>query len=237
MNMMNTITDKNLDGKWYVEGQLDFDRKLIFYRYLTLREYINGPSGLELGSADGEMTKYLVNDFDYLTSVDGSKELLDLIPNYKNLTKMHSLFEDFKPAKKYNTIIMEHILEHVDEPVKIMQMAREWLEDKGVLLLGVPNANSIHRLAAVKMGLLTRPDELNARDYELGHQRVYSMDTFIADIVKADLKIIKKTGVFFKPLSNSQIEQYWTDDMINGFYELGKDFPDNAAELFVVCQK
>lgn len=232
-----STTEKNLDGRWYVEGQLDFDRKLIYYRYKTIREYIKGPFGLELGSAEGEMTQYLINDFEHLTSVDGSKELLEMMPNYENHTKVHSFFEDYKPGRKFNTIIMEHILEHVDNPVKIMKLAKEWLADDGVILLGVPNANSIHRLAAVKMGMLKTPDELNSRDYALGHQRVYSMDTFLKDIEKAGLNIIKNGGVYFKPLSNGQIETNWTEEMIDGFYELGKDFPDNCAEIYAICIK
>ena len=233
---MNT-TDKNLDGRWYFDGQLDFDRKLIYYRYKTLKPYIKGPIGLELGSAEGEMTQYLIEDFEYLTSVDGSKELLEMIPSYKNHTKIHSFFEDYKPNQKFNTIIMEHILEHVDNPIDIMIRAKEWLSDNGVMILGVPNALSIHRLVAVKMGLLKAPNELNERDYQLGHQRVYSMETFIKDIKEAGLTIIEKGGVFFKPLSNGQIETNWNDKMIEGFYELGKDFPENAAEIFVVCKK
>ena len=233
---MNT-TDKNLDGRWYFDGQLDFDRKLIYYRYKTLKPYIKGPIGLELGSAEGEMTQYLIDDFEHLTSVDGSKELLDMIPVYNNHIKVHSFFEDFKPDIKFNTIIMEHILEHVDNPIEIMQLAKKWLEDDGIMLLGVPNALSIHRLVAVKMGLLKTPDELNSRDHALGHQRVYSMNTFLKDIEKAGLKVIEKGGVFFKPLSNGQIENNWNVEMIEGFYELGKDFPENAAELYVVCQK
>ena len=233
---MNT-NEKNLDGRWYVEGQLDFDRKLIHYRYKTIKKHIKGPFGLELGSAEGEMTQYLIDDFEHLTSVDGSNELLKLIPYYENHTKIHSFFEDYKPEKKFNTIIMEHILEHVDNPIEIMQLAKKWLEEDGVMLLGVPNALSIHRLVAVKMGLLKTPDELNARDHALGHQRVYSMTTFLKDIEKAGLKVIEKGGVFFKPLSNAQIENNWNEEMIEGFYELGKDFPENAAELYVVCQK
>ena len=153
---------------------------------------------MELGSADGEMTQYLIDDFQQLTSVDGSKELLEMMPSYDNHEKVHSFFEDYQPEKKYNTVVMEHILEHVDDPVDIMKRAKQWLEDDGVMLLGVPNALSIHRLAAVKMGLLATPHELNERDHQLGHQRVYSMATFIADIEDSGLQIIEKGGVFFK---------------------------------------
>ena len=233
---MSTDKDK-LDGRWYVDCQLDFDRKLIHYRYKTIKEHIKGPLGLELGSAEGEMTQYLINDFEYLTSVDGSKELLDMIPHYANHDKVQSFFENYKPNNKFNTIIMEHILEHVDNPVEVLNLGKEWLDKDDVMLLGVPNANSFHRLAAVKMGMLKTPDELNSRDHQLGHQRVYTMDTFINDIKKAELKVIKTGGVYFKPLSNGQIEQNWTNEMMEGFYELGKDFPNNCAEIYAIVGK
>lgn len=229
--------EKNLDGNWYLSEELNFDKKLIFYRYEASKEYIKGPFGLELGSGSGEMTKYLVNEFDHLTSVDGSKELIDAIPNYENHTKLHSFFEDYKPKIKFNTIIMEHILEHVNNPVEILNLAKEWLDEDGVILLGVPNALSFHRLAAVKMGLLKTPYELNERDFQVGHQRVYCADTLLRDIEKTGLKVKKISGIFFKPLSNGQIENNWNEEMIKGFYELGKDFPNHCAELYAVLGK
>lgn len=231
------MTDKNISGDWYINNQLDFDKKLIHYRYRTIRKYFQKGNALELGSADGQMTKYLVNDFDHLTSVDGSRELLDRIPNRDNHEKVHSFFEEYEPEKKFNTIIMEHILEHVDDPVALMQRASNWLADDGVMILGVPNALSIHRLVAVKMGLLESPYQLNARDHALGHQRVYDIKKFKEDIESANLAINKVGGVFFKPLSNGQIEEHWTEEMQEGFYKLGEDFPDNAAEIYAVCKK
>jgi len=55
------------------------------------------------------------------------------------------------------------------------------------------------------------------------------------DIKAAGLSILELEGVFFKPLSNKQIQDNWSENMIQGFYELGKDFPDLSAELFAVC--
>ena len=40
-----------------------------------------------------------------------------------------------------------------------------------------------------------------------------------------------------KPVSNGQIDGNWTDQMIDGFYKLGKKFPEFCAEIFVVCTK
>jgi len=222
-------------SNWYLEEQLDFDKRLIRGRYETIKEYFVGANGLELGSADGQMTQFLRNDFQHLTVVDGAQELLDKIESYDNLTKICSLFEEFEPDKVYNTIILEHILEHVEDPVGILKRVKNWLAKDGVMILGVPNGDSFHRLAAVKMGLLNHKCELNSRDLAQGHRRVYTFETFANDIVKSGLQVVKMDGIFLKVLSNSQIQESWTEDMIQGFYELAKDFPQNAADIYAIC--
>lgn len=221
---------------WYIKEQLDFDKRLIRFRYETIKPKLIGTRGLELGPAEGEMTQFLVNDFEQLTVVEGSADLLAQIPERENLIKVHALFEEFEPEHSFDSIILEHVLEHVDDPVSLLNHVKDWLSPNGRLFLGVPNGNSIHRLAAVKMGLLSNPCQLNSRDLALGHRRVYTPQTFRADIDKSGLKVVEIGGVYLKPLSNGQIQQHWSEEMIQGFYELGKDFPELAAEIFVVCK-
>lgn len=220
---------------WYVKDQLNFDRILIFYRYKTIRDYFKKGIGLEMGSGDGVMTAMLKNDFEELDIVEGSSKLLDMIPNYQNVRKFCSLFEDFEPPRQYDTIIMEHILEHLEKPVDVLAKTKGWLKSQGVVIIGVPNAKSFHRLAAVKMGLLESEYQLNERDKALGHYRVYDWHSLKKDVESAGYKIQRQGGVFFKPLSNKQIEETWSPEMIEGFYQLGKDFQENAAEIFVVA--
>jgi 2-polyprenyl-3-methyl-5-hydroxy-6-metoxy-1,4-benzoquinol methylase len=220
---------------WYLQEQLDFDKRLIRFRYQTLQPYLSGPDGLELGPAEGMMTRLLLPYFARLTVVDGAKDLLDHIPDAPNLIKVHSLFEHYEPERLFDTIVMEHILEHIDDPCSLLRRARNWLKPSGRILVGVPNGLSIHRLAAVKMGLLSEPCALNARDHALGHRRVYTTRTLRSDLEAAGLRVTAQGGVFFKPVSNQQIQEQWTEQMIQGFYELGKDFPERAAELYAVC--
>ena len=233
---MNEAERVKLGSDWYLKEQLDFDKRLIRFRYQTLKPHLRGPAGLELGPAEGEMTQFLVDDFARLTVVDAAGDLLDRIPSWPNVVKVCSLFEDFVPTESFDTIVMEHILEHVAEPVPLLRRVREWLKPDGRILLGVPNGLSIHRLAAVKMGLLREPCQLNSRDEALGHRRVYTRESLSADLRAGGLSIDELGGVFFKPLSNKQIQDHWTEEMINGFYELGKDFPEHAAELYAVCR-
>jgi 2-polyprenyl-3-methyl-5-hydroxy-6-metoxy-1,4-benzoquinol methylase len=221
---------------WYLKEQLDFDKRLIRFRYETIKSKLIGPRGLELGPAEGEMTQFLINDFEQLTVVEGAAELLAQIPSRSNLVKVHALFEDYQPEQPFNSIILEHVLEHVDDPTGLLSRVKNWLSPGGRLFLGVPNGNSIHRLVAVKMGLLDNPCQLNPRDLALGHRRVYTPEAIRADIERSGLTVLEIGGVFFKPLSNGQIQEHWTEEMIQGFYELGKDFPEYAAEIYAVCQ-
>lgn len=225
-------------SEWYLKEQLDFDIRMIKYRYRSIRPHFVGTTACELGPAEGQMTRLLLQDFRSLTVVDAAADLLDLIPPAPGLIKVNSLFEDYSPQCRFSTIVMEHILEHVEFPVELLRRASEWLDEKqqSRMIVGVPNALSFHRLAAVRMGLLRTPSSLNPRDITLGHRRVYTPDTLRADVEAAGLRVVMTGGVFLKPLSNSQIQDHWTDQMIEAFYELGRDFQENAAEIFAVVE-
>ncbi len=220
---------------FYLNQQLELDEWLVQFRYETHRPLLRGPRGLELGCGLGEMTRLLLRDLRELTVVDAAAELLASIPDAPNLVKVHALFEEYEPAHRFDSILLEHVLEHVEDPVALLRRDGRWLAPAGRLHLGVPNGHSIHRLAAVEMGLLDHPCQLNPRDRELGHRRVYEPASFRRDLEAAGYRIEQVGGCFLKPLSNQQIEDGWTEEMIRAFFELGKQFPDNAAELFAVC--
>ncbi|MEJ7677581.1 MAG: class I SAM-dependent methyltransferase [Segetibacter sp.] len=158
---------------FYNTRMLAIDYKQVEFCYRSFKPFFSGAVACELGPSTGYMTNMLLNDFAELDVVEGAKDLLEQIPNDKKLHKYHSLFEEFIPLRKYDTIIMNHVLEHIEKPVDLLKRISGWLADNGVFLIGVPNAKSFHRLAAVKMGLLSSEFELNERDLQLGHYRVY----------------------------------------------------------------
>jgi 2-polyprenyl-3-methyl-5-hydroxy-6-metoxy-1,4-benzoquinol methylase len=226
-------------SEWY-SSRKGLDSKLIRYRAKTLLPYFKGSKVLELGCADGLMTEMLVTHFKRVVAVDGSSKFCDEVRSRiktDNLEVVCSLFEDFEVNEKFDTIIMAHILEHIENPVQMLKLANNWLKDNGVILIDVPTANSIHRQAGVKMGLLKRVDELNELDKKLGHRRVYTWETLQGDLKSAGLKIKEMGGIFLKTLTNSQIDKWWTEEMMNAFYELGKEYPEIAAEIYAVCEK
>ena len=102
---------------------------------------------------------------------------------------------------------MNHVLEHIEFPHLLLNDIYSWLSDDGICIIGVPNAKSFHRLAAVKMGLLNSEYDLNQRDIELGHYRVYDLELLKSQVNLAGFKILEEGGVFLKFLSNIQIEK------------------------------
>jgi 2-polyprenyl-3-methyl-5-hydroxy-6-metoxy-1,4-benzoquinol methylase len=230
-------TNPDAFASFYNDTNLNFDYYLVEKGYNQFKAHFNGKKALELGPASGYMTKFLVNDFDKLTLVEGSKTLLDQIPEYSNVDKVHCLFEEYEPNQKFDTIVMNHVLEHIENPVDLLKRISEWLSETGVLIIGVPNAKSFHRLAAVKMGLLKSEYELNNRDKELGHFRVYDFESLINDAKLANYKVQYQGGVFVKFLSNAQIVETLSKEAIDAYFELGEVFKENAAEIYVVLTK
>lgn len=232
--MQNFKNKVETSSKFYNEKFLDIDFILTELNYRSLKQYFKGDIALELGPAVGQMTKYLINDFETLHVVEGSKNLLDQIPDYSNIVKHHCFFEEFDAIIKYDTIIMSHVLEHIENPMQVLKKFKNFLNPSGVLLISVPNAKSIHRLVAEDMKLIDSIYTLNARDHELGHYRVYDMESLKNDVVIAGYHILDEGGVFLKPISNKQIEESWTKEMIESFYNIGKQFSANCAEIYVI---
>jgi hypothetical protein len=106
-----------------------------------------------------------------------------------------------------------------------------------VAIVTVPNADSIHRHVGVAMGMLGEVTDLNEADHRIGHRRVYTRATLVADVTASGLEVEHAGGVFLKPLSNGQIEEQWSEELVLAFYEVGKRFPEMCAELMVVAER
>jgi 2-polyprenyl-3-methyl-5-hydroxy-6-metoxy-1,4-benzoquinol methylase len=206
------------------------------YSFRVFERHLRGHSILELGPAEGVMTELLAKTGKSLTVVEGSKAFCDaLATRFPDARVVHSLFEDFVPDSGFDNIILGHVLEHVDDPVAIVARSSAWLSPDGRVLAAVPNSRSLHRQAAVLMGLLPREDALNEMDACHGHRRVFDPESFRQCFVAAGLAIEVFGGYWLKPLSNRQIEQTWTPEMLDAFMRLGERYPEIAGEIYLVA--
>ena len=208
----------------------------IEYCFKILRRHLRGDRILELGPAEGVMTERLVATGHRITVVEGSELFCrSLSERFTGVAVVHSLFEEYQPGQRFDTVVLGHVLEHVLDPAALLDRLREWLEPGGCVFAAVPNARSLHRQAAVVMGLLRREDELNEMDLHHGHRRVFNPETFRAVFYQAGLKIETFGGYWLKPVANRQIEAAWSPAMLDAYMQLGERYPDIAGEIYVVA--
>jgi 2-polyprenyl-3-methyl-5-hydroxy-6-metoxy-1,4-benzoquinol methylase len=219
---------------WYAAGA---NGESVRYCGRVFERFFRGHSCLELGPAEGLMSEVLVPRFQRMVMVDGSRQFCDeLRRRFPRAEVVNSLFEDYETDERFDTIVISHVLEHVDDPVSLLATARRWLADDGRLIAAVPNARSVHRQAAVLMGLLPEEHAMNATDAHHGHRRVYDPESFRHDFARAGLRVEVFGGYWLKPLSNAQLEAQWTPEMRRAYLELGERYPDIAAEIYVVAR-
>jgi ribosomal protein S18 acetylase RimI-like enzyme len=200
---------------------------------------------LELGSFKGDFTKRLIPYFDDITCVEASDEAIEISKqNLKgNITYFNSLFENVELPKKYDNIILTHVLEHIDDPVGLLsRIKNEWLSDEGKLFIVCPNANAPSRQIAVKMGLITHNSAITISEAEHGHRITYTLDTLERDAKKGKLQVIYRSGIFFKALANFQWDRLLNTDIISkeyldGCFELGQQYPDLCSSIMLICKK
>jgi len=209
----------------------------IRYSFRIFERHLRGESILEMGAAEGVMTELLVNTGKSLTLVEGSKAFCEsLARRFPDVRVVHSLFEEFEPGRTFDNIVLGHVLEHVADPPAVLARAATWLAPCGRVLAAVPNSRSLHRQAAVLMGLLPRADALNESDLHHGHRRVFDPQSLGRCFRDAGMTIEASGGYWLKPLSNRQIEESWTPEMLAAFMQLGERYPDIAAEIYAVAK-
>lgn len=202
---------------------------------------------LEMGCFDGHMTEMLAKNYDSVTVVEASDDLIAKAKKrVPSATFIHSMFEDWTPEKKFDLIYIVHTLEHLDDPSGVLARAREWLAPGGFLFAVVPNAHAPSRQLAVEMGMITHDAAVTEPERVHGHRITYSLDTLQRDVRKSGLKIVRRGGVFFKTMANFQFdllmkqdfwEQAFGERYLQSCFQLGEKYPDLCASIYNICQK
>jgi len=245
---VNTERDYNVEIKDTDDHQyaysFDFD---VMHPYMikSFEPFFNQGSLLELGSFKGDFTKRLLNHFDDVTCVEASNIAIEESKSKMNnkINFVNSRFETVSLPKRYDNIVLTHVLEHIDDPVTVLKRINdEWLAEGGRFFLVCPNANAPSRQIAVKMGLITHNAAVTPAEAEHGHRCTYSLDTLDRDAVVSGLKVVHRSGIFFKALANFQWDQLLKTDIISkeyleGCYKLGQQYPDLCSSIFLMCER
>jgi 2-polyprenyl-3-methyl-5-hydroxy-6-metoxy-1,4-benzoquinol methylase len=238
----NTEIRDTADHK-YAYG-FDFD---VMHPYMirSFEPFFREGSLLELGSFKGDFTKRFLPYFKDITCVEASDIAIEEAQKKlgDQVKFIHSLFEKATLPKRYDNIVLTHVLEHLNDPILVLKRVNEeWLAPGGRFFLVCPNANAPSRQIAVKMGLISYNSAVTQAEADHGHRCTYSLDTLEQDAVAAGLKVMHRSGIFFKALANFQWDRLLQTDIISreyldGCYKLGQKYPDLCSSIFLMCEK
>jgi 2-polyprenyl-3-methyl-5-hydroxy-6-metoxy-1,4-benzoquinol methylase len=199
---------------------------------------------LELGSFKGDFTRRFSQRFDDITCVEASAAAIDVARQRfgDGVHFVHATFETAVLAGRYDNIVLTHVLEHLDDPVRVLRrINEEWLAEGGRLFLVCPNANAASRQIAVKMRLISHNAAVTPAEAQHGHRASYALDTLERDAVAAGLNVVHRAGIFFKALANFQWDRLLQTDIVSkeyleGCYLLGQQYPDLCSSIFLLCE-
>lgn len=210
----------------------------------SFEPFFRGGSLLELGSFKGDFTRRLMAHFSDITCVEASDDAIEAARARlgERVRLVRGTFEEVALDRQFDNIVLTHVLEHLDDPVKVLRrINQEWLSTSGRLFLVCPNANAASRQIAVKMGLISHNTAVTPAEAQHGHRCTYSLDTLERDAVAAGLRVVHRSGVFFKALANFQWDRLLKTDIISkeyleGCYQLGHHYPDLCSSILLVCE-
>lgn len=220
-----------------------FDEEIIldWYSKKIIEKNNRNISVLDLGLGHGITANVFSEYFEDYIILDGSTEIINKykkeFPNSKADVK-HTYFENYETDKKFDLIIMGFILEHVDNPVLIMDKYKDYLKLNGKIIITVPNAETMNRRLGKYAEILDELTTLSDHDVAIGHQRYYTTKTFKDDAAKAGLKCNKIEGIYLKPFTTKQMLSLNFDKkIINALCELGTQYPELSLAIMSELEK
>lgn len=191
---------------------------------------------LELGIGHGITLQQLSQNFQHVVVLEGSSELVtEYTHKYPNVKVIETYFEEFESDEKFANIGMGFILEHVEDPVGILTRFKKMLAPEGRILVGVPSASSLHRLLALRAGMLADLRLLSETDLAFGHKRLWTYQDWCDLFHQTGLTIETARGLAFKPFSTGQLQQLQLDlKIVTAMDDFAADYPEFSNALFFV---
>ena len=157
--------DNAIQLKWYPERIVQFSK--------------GASSLLELGLGHGITASVFERHFKRHVVIDASPAVIQnfrqRFPDSK-VEIVESYFETFDTPERFDVIVFGYILEHVDDPIRILKHFRSCLAPGGRMFVTVPNAEVLNRRLGHLAGLLPDMQQLSEHDLLLGHKRYYTVE-------------------------------------------------------------
>ena len=142
---MDTLVDAEFDGNNFLKS---LHVNLVIKREINcVKRVINkdNPKLLDVGCGTGWTTSIWQKEGFQVTGLEPSRSRCEYGRENYNLNIVNGLLEDLEGENKYDVIVLRHVLEHIEDPGDFLTKLKNNLNEEGVILITIPNINSIGR--------------------------------------------------------------------------------------------
>lgn len=191
-------------------------------------------------------TELQVTSFKEYLCIEPSTELYKNAIHESEKIENVKCINDFYPSnklenQKFDFIICSSLLHEIENQHDFVNSIKENCTKDTLVYFCVPNANSLHRIIAARMGLIKDVKEKTERNFELQQNNIFDK-TLLTKFLDSCGFEIKESGTFFlKPFTHKQMykalkENILDEKVLDGLYNCSKDFPENGSELYVIAK-
>lgn len=229
-----------------------FENIMVEYRrkcVLEQMEKYNTQTILEIGCGHEPIMKYYSN-YERMVVVEPGDDFYNSSLTYKNKNKdkniecFHALIEDVindLKSIRFDFIIISSLLHELKNNLEILRKITHLCHKKTIVHINVPNKKSIHRILAYRSGIIPSLDERSDTQIRLQQNEFFDLPELNEFIREAGLTSKEEGSYFVKPFTHGQMSDLLKNGVIDkvildGFYQLAADFPENGSEIYVNAQ-
>jgi 2-polyprenyl-3-methyl-5-hydroxy-6-metoxy-1,4-benzoquinol methylase len=237
---MTFTRDLDSESSEYQDNaKTSFENELMlnWYPKRILERIEKEKSILELGIGHGYTPVWFSKASSRHVVIDGSRVVINRFlakePEYIGEV-VFSYFEEFETDETFDYIVMGFVLEHVDDPILILERFKSFLKPDGKIYVAVPNGKSLNRRLGLAMGIIDDIYSLNPNDINLGHKRQYCLETLCADIETAGLQVTHTEGIYLKPFPLHILQNIESSEQnFEALMEVGIEFPELCVAMLL----
>ena len=142
---MDTLEDAELFNNSllkFLHEKLIVNREIAIVRKLVQKDRF---SLLDIGCGTGWTSSIWQRVGAEVTGLEPSPRRAAVAKERHGLRILQSSIEELRSEKKYDVIVMRHVLEHIADPLPVLASIRGHLDEKGIAVIIVPNINCIGR--------------------------------------------------------------------------------------------
>lgn len=135
-------------------------------------------------------------------------------------------------------IICSGLLHELEDQSDFLYQIHQACSPGTIVHLNVPNANSLHRILAMHMGMIQDLHELTERNVLYQQHSVYDLEGLEKFVTKCGFHVREKGSFFIKPFTHGQMYQMLDhaiidEKVLDGLYELEEELPEFGSEIYV----